>query len=197
MAVFLGSLEYVLEEGPSNDWFQDERGPRSRRSPASSAASPSSGARSRRKQPIVDLRAFTDRNFAAGCAFSFVMGIGLYGLTYLYPVYLARVRGYSALQIGETMFVTGVFMFLTAPVAGMPVAQARPAGDDGHRLRRSSPSAPGMVTGLTKDWDFWELFVPQILRGVGLMIVHGADQQHRARHLAAATGSRTPRASTT
>ena len=35
------------------------------------------------------------------------MGIGLYGLTYLYPVYLARVRGYSSLQIGETMFVTG------------------------------------------------------------------------------------------
>ena len=50
--------------------------------------------------------------------FSFVLGIGLYGLTYLYPLYLARVRGYSALQIGETMFVTGIFMFLTAPVAG-------------------------------------------------------------------------------
>ena len=27
-----------------------------------------------------------------------------------------------------------------------------------------------MITGLTKDWDFWELFVPQIFRGVGLMI---------------------------
>ena len=41
-----------------------------------------------RRQPIVDLRAFPDRNFATGCAFSFVIGIGLYGLTYLYPVYL-------------------------------------------------------------------------------------------------------------
>ena len=46
------------------------------------------------------------------------MGIGLYGLTYLYPVYLAQVRGYDALMIGETMFVTGVAMFLTAPIAG-------------------------------------------------------------------------------
>ena len=27
-----------------------------------------------------------------------------------------------------------------------------------------------MITGITKDWDFWELFVPQIFRGVGLMI---------------------------
>ena len=70
------------------------------------------------KQPIVDLRAFLDRNFAVGSAFSFVVGIGLYGLTYLYPVYLGRVRGYSSLQIGETMFVTGLCMFATAPIAG-------------------------------------------------------------------------------
>ena len=27
-----------------------------------------------------------------------------------------------------------------------------------------------LITGITKDWDFWELFVPQIFRGVGLMI---------------------------
>jgi DHA2 family multidrug resistance protein len=53
-------------------------------------------------------RAFTNRNFAFGSLFSFVMGIGLYGLTYLYPVYLGRIRGYDALMIGETMFVTGL-----------------------------------------------------------------------------------------
>jgi hypothetical protein len=41
---------------------------------------------------IVDLRAFSDRNFAAGCVFSFVMGIGLYGLTYLYPPDTAQTR---------------------------------------------------------------------------------------------------------
>ena len=52
------------------------------------------------------------------------MGIGLYGLTYLYPVYLARVQHYSALQIGETLFVTGVAMFLTAPIAGTAFSQA-------------------------------------------------------------------------
>ena len=40
--------------------------------------------------------------------FSFVMGIGLYGLTYIYPVYLGRIRGYDSLMIGETMFVSGL-----------------------------------------------------------------------------------------
>ena len=50
--------------------------------------------------------------------FSFVLGIGLYGLTYLYPVYLAQVRGYNSLMIGETMFVSGLAMFVSAPVVG-------------------------------------------------------------------------------
>ena len=46
------------------------------------------------------------------------MGIGLYGSVYLLPLFLARVRGYDSLQIGETMFVTGAAMFLSAPMAG-------------------------------------------------------------------------------
>jgi len=168
MAVFLGSLEYVLEEGPINDWFQDEavliltvmcvvtgilffyR--------AFSA-----------KHPIVDLRAFADRNFMAGSSFSFVMGIGLYGLTYLYPVYLGRVRGYSSLQIGETMFVSGACMFLMAPVAGALSRKMDP------RVMMAIGFAcfalgTWQFSGLTKDWDFWELFMPQVFRGVGLMI---------------------------
>ena len=55
-----------------------------------------------------------------------MLGIGLYGLTYLYPLFLARVRGYSSLQIGETVFVTGAFMFLTAPIVGMLARKTDP-----------------------------------------------------------------------
>ncbi|HZB61692.1 MAG TPA: DHA2 family efflux MFS transporter permease subunit [Microvirga sp.] len=168
MAAFLGSLEYVLEEGPLNDWFQDEAvlvltvvcvvGAVGFFYRAFNA-----------KQPIVDLRAFADRNFLAGSAFSFVMGIGLYGLTYLYPVYLARVRGYSSLQIGETMFVSGACMFLMAPVAGILSRKLDPRVMMGIGFAAFA-FGTWLITGLTKDWDFWELFVPQIFRGVGLMI---------------------------
>ncbi len=45
------------------------------------------------KQPVVDLRGFLNPSFTMGCFIAFVLGIGLYGLTYVYPVYLARVRG--------------------------------------------------------------------------------------------------------
>jgi MFS transporter, DHA2 family, multidrug resistance protein len=117
MALFLCSLEYVLEEGPGKDWFSDSR-------IVIFTVLALVGAvlffwrALTTKFPIVDLSAFTDRNFWTGCLFSFVLGIGLYGLTYLYPVFLGRVRGYSSLQIGETMFVTGIAMFFSAPIAG-------------------------------------------------------------------------------
>lgn len=59
------------------------------------------------------------RNFSLGAGFGLILGIGLYGIVYLLPVYLARVRGYSSLEIGEIVFVTGIFQFISAPIAGM------------------------------------------------------------------------------
>jgi DHA2 family multidrug resistance protein len=168
MGAFLGSLEFVLEEGPANDWFDDEW-VLALTVVCTLAAIGFFWRAFTAKQPIVDLRAFADRNFAAGSAFSFVMGIGLYGLTYLYPFYLGSVRGYSALQIGETMFVSGVCMFLMAPVAGIlsrkiDLRLMMALGFIGFAI------GTWQITGITKDWDFWELFVPQIFRGVSLMI---------------------------
>ena len=117
MAGFLGALEYVLEEGPRYDWFDDNTIFTVAIVSAVSACC-SLPACSPRRSPIVDLRAFANRNFAIGSLFSFVLGIGLYGLTYIYPLYLAAVRGYNALMIGETLFVSGLVMFATAPIAG-------------------------------------------------------------------------------
>ena len=67
-------------------------------------------------QPVVDLRALTSRNFALGCFFSFVTGIGIFATIYLTPLFLARVRGFSALQIGEAVFSTGLFQVMRDPV---------------------------------------------------------------------------------
>ena len=167
MAVFLGSLEYFLEEGPAKGWLDDDR-----IVVAGVLAIVGAGVFFWRaftaRQPIVDLGAFRDRNFWTGSLFSFVMGIGLYGLTYLYPVFLARVRGYSALMIGETMFVTGICMFVAAPIVGRLMTKVDPRimigiGFAGFALGTLQASF------VTKDWDFWELMVPQMLRGFSLM----------------------------
>jgi DHA2 family multidrug resistance protein len=168
MAGFLGSLEYVLEEGPRNDWLQDD-------SIALFAVICAISAMLffwrvlTAKEPIVDIRAFNNRNFALGCIFSFCVGIGLYGLTYIYPRYLAEVRGYSALMIGETMFVSGVAMFLTAPIVGKAMQKV-----DLRKLIALGlvlfATGTWLMTGITRDYDFYELLLPQILRGVGMML---------------------------
>ncbi len=168
MAGFLGGLQYVLEEGPRNDWFGDD---------AVLIMAWVSGLSAiaffvrvlTARTPIVDLSSFQNRNFAVGSLFSFVLGIGLYGLTYLYPIYLGQIRGYDALMIGETMFVSGLAMFLTAPVAGrlMPVVDKRLMLMVGFLF---FAVGTWWMTYLTSDWDFYELLWPQIFRGVGLML---------------------------
>jgi MFS transporter, DHA2 family, multidrug resistance protein len=167
MAGFLGALEYVLEEGPQYEWLQDT-------SVAVCAAVCGVSAIAffyrvlTAEEPIVDIRAFTNRNFAIGCLISFCIGIGLYGLTYMYPRYLSEVRGYSALMIGETMFVSGITMFLTAPIVGRLML----------KVDMRLIIAAGLIifalgswqmTWITRDYDFYELLVPQILRGIGMM----------------------------
>ena len=169
MAVFLGSLEYVLEEGPRWQWLEDETVALF----AAVCAAAGAGFFWRAftaPQPIVELRAFADRNFAIGSLFAFILGIGLYGSVYLVPLFLGRVRGYDSLQIGETMFITGVGMFMASPVVG--------------RLSRSvdlrALLAFGMATTgvamwltahLTNQSAFPELWLPLALRGVGMMFV--------------------------
>ncbi len=167
MAGFLGALEYVLEEGPQYEWLQDT-------SVAICAAVSFLSAIAffwrtlTTRVPIVDLRAFTDRNFAVGCLLQFCIGIGLYGLTYVYPRYLAEVRGYSAMMIGETMFVSGITMFVMAPVVGRLM----------QKVDLRYLIAFGLIvfalgtyqmTWMTRDYDFYELLMPQILRGIGMM----------------------------
>jgi MFS transporter, DHA2 family, multidrug resistance protein len=168
MAGFLGALEYVLEDGPRYDWLQDDAIFYAAVVSALSAAAFFWRALTA-PEPIVDLRAYGNRNFAVGSLFSFVLGIGLYGLTYLYPVYLAQVRGYNALMIGETMFVSGIAMFVTAPVAGQLVQRIDPRYMLMAGFLMFAVGTAEMFY-VTKDWDFWELFWPQIFRGVGLML---------------------------
>ncbi len=125
MAAFLGTLEYVLEEGPRNDWFDDHTVALCAVVSVVSAVAFFARVLTARV-PIVDLKAFTDRNFALGSMFSFVLGIGLYGLTYIFPLYLGQIRGYNALMVGETMFVSGVAMFVCAPIVGQLMTRIDP-----------------------------------------------------------------------
>ncbi|HWL58386.1 MAG TPA: DHA2 family efflux MFS transporter permease subunit [Paracoccus sp. (in: a-proteobacteria)] len=168
LALMLGAMEYVLEEGAGDDWFADEM-------IVMMTAVMIVGIflffwrAFTAEEPIVRLDAFGDRNFAMGSIFSFGLGIGLYGLIYIFPVYLSAVRDYNSLQIGEAMMVSGVAMFMTAPIAGRLSQSVDPRLMMGLGFSLFALSC-WMMTGLTEDWDYWEIFVPQVLRGVSLML---------------------------
>ncbi|MGE5505625.1 MAG: DHA2 family efflux MFS transporter permease subunit [Actinomycetota bacterium] len=167
VGLFLGTLQYVLEEGPRDDWFESSK------IVALSAVAAVAGVafvwrELTAEHPVVDLRALADSNFLVGCFYSFIIGIGLYGSVYIIPLYLGRVRGYSALEIGITMMVVGGFQLLSAPLAGnlARVMDLRAMLAMGLAL---FGIGLWLNAGLTSEWGYWEMFLPQAVRGLSLM----------------------------
>jgi DHA2 family multidrug resistance protein len=169
MATALGLAEFILEEGPGDDWFASST--ITTMTVIAFAAGVGFFWRSRRSaNPLVDFSVYLNSNFAAGCIVAFSTGIALFGLVYLLPLYLARIRGLNSLQIGETLLVTGAAMFFAAPAAAMLSRRFDPRLVSASGLLIVGFST-AQLTRLTADWSYWELFWPQIGRGAGLMMI--------------------------
>ena len=175
MATFLMSMQYVLEEGSKNDWLSDNL--ILVLTIVASVAGPAFVWRSLTyRNPIVELRAFGNRNFMVGVVMTFTVGFALFGGTFLLPLFLGRVRHYSPSEVGTTMVVSGLAMFATGPFAGRLVRALDPRilMFGGFML-----CAWGMWDArlVTDDWGFWQFASVQALRGVGVMIAMIASQQ--------------------
>jgi DHA2 family multidrug resistance protein len=163
MAVGLGTLEYFLEEGTRWNWFSDD---------TITACVWISGlslvgflVRSLVvKNPVVDFRAFGNRNFAIGCFLSFVTGIGIFATIFLTPLFLSYVRGFSAWQTGVAIFSTGA-----ASIAGVPVYIALARKFDLRWIMMFGLACFGLgmwlFSRITPQWGGGELLVPQVIRG--------------------------------
>jgi DHA2 family multidrug resistance protein len=163
MAACLGCLEYTLEEGPRWNWTEDA----TIRTTAWISVLAGIGFIWRSltyAHPIVDLTALKSRNFALGCLFSFVTGIGIFATIYLTPLFLGRVRGFSALQIGLAVFSTGVFQVMAIPVYAILAKRV-----DLRWLMMFGLGLFGLsmwnFTPITHDWGSGELLWPQAMRG--------------------------------
>ncbi|WP_017906835.1 DHA2 family efflux MFS transporter permease subunit [Pseudomonas asplenii] len=163
MAVFLGCLEYTLEEGPRWNWFSDST------ITLTAWIALASGVLFIWRcleidEPIVDLRALGERNFALGCLFSFITGIGIFATIYLTPLFLGRVRGYGALDIGVAVFSTGIFQLLAIPVYALLASRI-----DLRWILMLGLALFGLsmwnFAPITHDWGGKELLLPQAIRG--------------------------------
>ena len=175
MAAFLMSMQFVLEEGSKNDWFADDQ--ILLLAVVAGLCGPAFVWRSLvYYNPVVELRAFNNRNFLVGVIMTFTVGAALFGGTFLLPLFLARVRDYSPAEVGTTMVVSGLAMFLTGPFAGRLVraVDLRILMFSGFML-----CAWGMwdAHAVTTEWGFWEFAGVQALRGAGVMLAMIAAQQ--------------------
>ncbi len=163
MAVALGTLEYVLEEGSRWNWFDDA----TIRDCALVAgiAGVLFVIRSLTfARPVVDLRALGNRNFALGCVLSFITGIGIFSTIYLTPLFLGYVRGFSAWQTGVAIFSTGA-----ASLVGVPVYIVLARKFDTRWLMMFGLASFGFAmwsfSFITHDWGAAQLLLPQVFRG--------------------------------
>jgi DHA2 family multidrug resistance protein len=168
LAMFLGALQYVLEEGPRHQWLEDP-------DVAFAAIVSIVGAavffeRSFfSRMPILKLTPFKRPTFALACALNMVIGFGLYSAVYLTPIFLGRVRGFSSMDIGTTVFVAGIFMTCGAPIAARltTMIDQRIVIAVGFSLFALSC---WWMSRITPVWGFWELLGPQALRGFSMLL---------------------------
>jgi DHA2 family multidrug resistance protein len=120
MAVWLGTLQLLLDKGQEADWFEADW----IRWIAAVSVIALAGFIFREfayREPIVQLRALGNRNFSVGTLITGLYGFVLYGVTAMLPLFLQTLMGYSALDSGLAVSPRGVGSLLSMIVVGMLV----------------------------------------------------------------------------
>ncbi len=192
LALTVGSLQTVLEKGESEDWF----------------ATPYILILAivsvfgfllfiwREKSidyPIVNLNILKKRSFSVGMFFSFILGFGLYGSVFIFPIFCQNLLGFSALQTGEIFLPGGLATIILMPFIGKMLKEGVPA---------QLMAALGMflfflfsimLSNSTLSSGTGDFFWPLIIRGVGMAFLFVplttlAIQDLRGREIGQGTG---------
>jgi MFS transporter, DHA2 family, multidrug resistance protein len=122
LAIWLSSLQIILDKGQEDDWF----GATWIRW-ATAALIVSFIAflvrEFRHDKPLVDLRVFRHRNFAIGCLLIGLFGAAIYGLITLLPLFYQELMGYTALAAGWAVSPRGVGAICAMPMIGYLTAK--------------------------------------------------------------------------
>ena len=115
MAIGLGALQTVLEEGNKDDWFGS---PFITRLAIIAAISLSLflWIEFTVRKPLLNLRLLFRRNFGLGTMANVLLGAALYGSSFILPLYLSQMQGYNAEQIGQVLAWTGLPQLLLIPL---------------------------------------------------------------------------------
>jgi DHA2 family multidrug resistance protein len=169
MAIGLAALQTVLEEGNKDDWFGS---PFIVRLSVISAVSLTLflWIELTAKKPLLNLRLLFRRNFGFGILANFLLGIALYGSVYVLPVYLSRIQGYNAEQIGMVLAWTGLPQLLLIPLVPRLMQRFDPRLVIGVGFALFAASNFMNIT-MTTDYATDQLFWPDVVRAIGQALV--------------------------
>ena len=117
LAVFVGSLQYILEKGQDDDWFNSS-------TIVVLAVLSILGAfffiwrETTFRNPVVQLKVLRNGNLRIGTALSFIMGFGLYGSTFIIPLYTQATLGWTATQSGFLFIPAALTTAFMMPIIG-------------------------------------------------------------------------------
>ncbi len=169
MAVGLGALQTVLEEGNKDDWLGSAFILRLSVI-AAIALSLFFWIELRSKNPLLNLRLLARRNFGFGTLANFLLGVALYGSVFILPVYLSLLQGYNAEQIGMVLAWTGLPQLVLIPLVPRLMLRfdVRLVVGFGFALFAASNF---MNIDMTPVYGADQLLWPNIVRAVGQALV--------------------------
>ncbi|GAC1302343.1 MAG: hypothetical protein NVSMB21_00110 [Vulcanimicrobiaceae bacterium] len=169
LALGIGSLQYVLDQGQQKDWFDD-------RSIVVCACTAVLGSVAflvwelRQRDPVVDLGVLRYRSVATGSILGMVLGISLYGSVLILPQYVQGSLGFTATLSGELLVFRAGAVLLLTPIAAMLASRNR---IDSRWLVACGFTLVGISNFMlaavtTSQSSFWTFFGALFVSGLGL-----------------------------
>ena len=170
LAIAVGSLQTILEKGESEDWFA-----KTYILALTIMAILGTLLFIWRElsidYPIVNFNIMRHRSFSVGMFTSFLLGFGLYGSVFVFPVFCQNLLGFSAQQTGEILFPGGLCTIIMMPFIGKLLNKGVPAqfmAAIGMFLFFVFTTMLSKSTLLSGTGDF---FLPLVIRGVGMALL--------------------------
>ena len=166
LIVGLGALQVVLDKGERDDWFSSAFITR-----LAIIAVVGLGVliyhELKTRHPVVELRLFKERNYAAGVTIMFFFGFVLYGTILLLPLFLQTLMGYDATLAGWALAFGGIGSLMIMPVVGRltMVMDSRKIVFVGLLI---NAYAVYLMSGYTTTIDFYHAWWPRFVQGFGL-----------------------------
>jgi DHA2 family multidrug resistance protein len=166
LSVGMASLQYVMEEGNREGWF-DSRLIVVLSLTAAIALTTFIVHELETPHPVVDLRVFGNRSYTAGTGLNFLTGFALFSGSYMFSLFAGSVIHYSALDIGKVFLVAGTVSVVVMPIMGRLSPKV-----DGRYLLTIGVTVVAfsqlVASHLTQEAGFWDMVKPNFIRSFGL-----------------------------